>query len=238
MRIITGATARSHINVLYEELDWHKLATRRLMHKLKWFYKIINNMSPQYLTDIVPPTVGDRQRYNLRTGGNISQISAQKQCYFKSFFPATIKEWNMLPLTIRNSPSLNSFERRLKVHFQPPTKMLWFSVGDRFSNIHHARLRIGCSKLKAHLHFNLFVEDDPSCGCGFEIEDPYHFFFVCPRYAQNRVILFDSISRLVPDTAPRLSLLLRGDVNLSVDKNTAICEYVQAFIKTTGRFNN
>jgi len=92
---------------------------------------------------------------------------------------------------------------------------MWFRVGDRFSNIHHARLRIGSSKLKAHLHFNLFVEDDPSCSCGFEIEDPYHFFFVCPRYAQNRVILFDSISRIAPDAAPRLSLLLRGDVDLS-----------------------
>ena len=61
MHKITGATERSHINVLYEELGWHKLATRHLMHKLKWFYKIINNMSPQYLTDIIPPTVGDRQ---------------------------------------------------------------------------------------------------------------------------------------------------------------------------------
>ena len=123
MRLITGATERSHTNILYEDLGWHKLSTRRLIHRLKWFYKIINNIAPQYLTDIVPPTVGERQRYNLRTHGNISQISAQKQCYIKSFFPSTIKEWNMLPIDIRNSRSLNVFERRLKLHFPSPIKM-------------------------------------------------------------------------------------------------------------------
>ena len=235
-RLITGVTERSHTNILYEDLGWHKLSTRRLIHRLKWFYKIINNIAPQYLTDIVPPTVEERQRYNLRTHGNISQISAQKQCYIKSFFPSTIKEWNMLPIDIRNSQSLNVFERRLKLHFPSPIKMPWFSVGERFVNIHHMRIRIGCSKLKAHLHFNLHVEDDPSCRCGFGIEDPYHFLFTCLLYAQIRVVMLDSISHIKPDIAPGLPLLLRGDINLTFDKNKAIFEYVQAFIRTSSRF--
>ena len=51
------------------------------------------------------------------------------------------------------------------------------------------QIRTGCSKLKAHLHFNLHVEDDPSCRCGFGIEDPYHFLFTCPLYAQIRVVM-------------------------------------------------
>ena len=94
----------------------------------------------------------------------------------------------MLPIYIRNSRSLNVFEHRLELHFPPPIKMPWFSVGERFVNIHHTRIRIGCSKLKGHLHFNLHVEDDPSCRCGFGIEDPYHFLFTCPLYAQIRVV--------------------------------------------------
>ena len=158
MRLITGATERSHTHILYEDLGWHKLSTRRLIHGLKWFYKIVNNIAPQYLTDIVPSTAGERQRYKLSTDGNISQISAQKQRYIKSFFPSTIKEWNILPLDIRNSLSLNVFERRLKLHFPPPIKMPWFRTGERFVHIHHTRIRIGCSKLKAHLHFNLHVD--------------------------------------------------------------------------------
>ena len=99
----------------------------------------------------------------------------------------------MLPLDIRNPRSPNVFERRLKLHFPPPIKMPWFSVGKRFVNIHHTRIHIGCSELKAHLHYNLHVEDDPSCRCGFGIEDPYHFLFTCPLYTQIRVVMLDSI---------------------------------------------
>ena len=62
MRLITSATERSNTNILYEDLGWHKLSTRRLIHRLKWFYKNINNIAPQYLTDTVPPTVRKRQR--------------------------------------------------------------------------------------------------------------------------------------------------------------------------------
>ena len=102
-------------------------------------------------------------------------------------------------------------------------------------NIHHTKIRIGCSKLKAHIHFNLHVEDDPSCRCGFGIEDPYHFLFTCPLYAQIRVVMLDSISHVKPDIALGLSLLLRGDINLTFDQNKAIFEYVQAFIRTSSR---
>ena len=79
MRIFTGATERSNINAMYEDLGWVSLSRRRLIHRLTLFYKITNNMTPQYLADIVPPTVGDRQIYNLRSRDNITQIHAQKQ---------------------------------------------------------------------------------------------------------------------------------------------------------------
>ena len=36
MHIITGATERSHINSLYEDLGWISLETRRKKHRLKW----------------------------------------------------------------------------------------------------------------------------------------------------------------------------------------------------------
>ena len=68
------------------------------------------------------------------------------------------------------------------------------------------------------------------------IEDPYHFLFTCPLYPQIRVVMLDSISNVAPDIAPGLSLLLRGDINLTFDKNKAIFEYVQAFIRTISRF--
>ena len=109
-------------------------------------------------------------------------------------------------------------------------------LSDHMENSTKALNRSGCSKLKAHLHFNLHVEDDPSCICGFGIEDPYHFLFTCPLYAQIRVVMLDSISHIKPDIAPGLPLLLRGDINLTFDQNKAIFEYVQTFIRTSSRF--
>ncbi len=47
--------------------------------------------------------------------------------------------------------------------------------------------------------------------------------------------MLDSISRSVPDAAPRLSLL-RGDTNLSVDENNNIFCHVHECIDVSGRF--
>ena len=63
-----------------------------------------------------------------------------------------------------------------------------FSVGEIYVNIHNT-IRIGCSKVKARLHFNLhvyiYMEDDP-CGrsmwmifrCGFGIEVVLHILHI------------------------------------------------------------
>ena len=67
----------------------------------------------------------------------------------------------------------------------------------------------------------------------------YHFLFAfpCTMYAQiNAIVMLDSIYNIAPDIAPGLSLLLRGDINLTFDQNETIFEYVQSFIRTSSRF--
>ena len=54
---------------------------------------------------------------------------------------------------------------------------------------------MGCSKLKAHLHFELHVEDSPHCVCDQVNEDPYHYFFLCPFYKVQRVQMMNDLSR-------------------------------------------
>ena len=59
MRIITGATKRSNINSCnYEDLGWVSPSRRRLITG--------HPNGPQYLADIVPPTVGDRQIHKVK----------------------------------------------------------------------------------------------------------------------------------------------------------------------------
>ena len=66
------------------------------------------------------------------------------------------------------------------------------------------------------------------------LEDAYHFLFVCPLYARQRIILHDSIAQYQFNLT--LDLLLFGDLSLSYDANTQIFETVQKYIIDTKRF--
>jgi hypothetical protein len=48
-RIITGATTRSDVQLLYEETAWSRLNEQRKAHVLNMVYKIMNNLTPSYL---------------------------------------------------------------------------------------------------------------------------------------------------------------------------------------------
>ena len=47
----TGAISRSDTDKLFFEVGWPKLADRRRSFRLNLLYKIINNLTPAYLTD-------------------------------------------------------------------------------------------------------------------------------------------------------------------------------------------
>jgi predicted solute-binding protein len=51
------------------------------------FNKIVNGQVPDYLTELVPPTVSDTNNYNLRNRLNISQLSYRlyRKCSEHSF---------------------------------------------------------------------------------------------------------------------------------------------------------
>ena len=233
MRIITGATERCDTMALYTDLGWHSLAMRRKLHRLNWFYKIHNNLAPAYLSDLIPPTVAERHEYGLRNRRNITAFRTNKEQLSRSFFPSTVRDWNALPIELRNAHSLHIFKRSLHAHFAPPPKIPWYGRGDRLCDIHHARMRVGCSKLKAHLFYNLHVENSSSCICGHLIEDTSHYFLQCPLYRQQRYSLNMELNAYQPLSN---DLLLYGSNELSLDDNTIVVLAVQNFIRSTKRF--
>lgn len=91
-----------------------------------------------------------------------------------------------------------------------------------------------CSNLKAHL-FELKLIDDPRCDCGYFYEDPIHFFFVCPRYANLRIALHNSLNPIVPFT---LHSLLNGCDQISLDDNKNMYMTVMKYIENTKRFDS
>ena len=58
MRVVTGATERSNIALLYEDLCWPHLASRRKEHCLTLMYKMVNGLVPHYLSDLMPQRQG------------------------------------------------------------------------------------------------------------------------------------------------------------------------------------
>ena len=54
-RIITGLRINSSKSHLYSELGWEPLQARRDKHQLTLFYKIINGIAPQYMSDLIKP---------------------------------------------------------------------------------------------------------------------------------------------------------------------------------------
>ena len=64
-RIATGTTKLISIETLYSEIGWETLDSRRRKQTLSLFYKMYSNISPSYLSFLVPPSISDISSYNL-----------------------------------------------------------------------------------------------------------------------------------------------------------------------------
>ncbi len=229
-RIVTGATKLVSLDLLYKETGWEKLSTRRRKHKLVTFYKMYNNMSPAYLSSLVPTAVGDNSRYNLRNADNVQMVQFNSTLYKESFLPSAIDEWNRLPLDARNSNSLEAFKTYLNTDLVKPSPYFYF--GNRLGQIYHTRLRTMSSGLNQHLYTKHII-GSPLCPCG-EVEDNEHFFLKCPRFALIRNEMVDIVVRCYGNIST--SLLLNGNPNLSVVVNEEAFTAIHGYILRSRRF--
>jgi hypothetical protein len=74
--------------------------------------------------------------------------------------------------------------------------------------------------------FQVNIVSDPSCRCGANREDSYHFFFDCSHYANMRYKLFHNLSWLPNDCAIDLKLLTSGNPIFSNEQNEVIFKHV------------
>lgn len=226
-RIITGATKLCSVNKLLIDIGWDSLQNRRNKHKLVIFYKILNGLTPNYLSDCVPPLVQETTTYNLRNSNDIQTLHANTNLFYNSFFPSTIRAWNDLPEDIKQATSVASFKYRLNKDIKKPPR--YYNAGTRIGQILQARMRMECSSLNSHLYRKNIVPT-PSCQCG-GFESPYHFFFKCPRYAAVR-------TRYLPNNINNYNChdFLFGIDNKTNHENEALFIKVQDFIVKSGRF--
>ena len=135
------------------------------------------NLTPAFLSSLVPDNVGNLVNYNLRNAGNARIVHCNSQLYANSFLPSTIREWNELPPSARNSESISVFKSRLDSN--RTTVPQYYFTGNRKAHILHTRLSTHCSSLNQHL-FSKNIVESPLCVCR-SLEDTNHFHCTVPE---------------------------------------------------------
>ena len=124
----TGCTKGQHTWCLYKktwftpsnevlnELSWPSL------EKLLWkasccmVYKCVNQLTPQIIYDKLTFNDNVKSRPTRDTGKMLLRPPhCHTEFYKRSFFVSACDNWNNLPLTVKESPSITSFKRNLNV---------------------------------------------------------------------------------------------------------------------------
>ena len=229
--IATGATKLGSVQKLYNETGWETLEVRRRKHRLVLIYKMYNNISPLYLSSLVPPLVQNTSNYRLRNADDIRTKHARTSLYSNSFLPQLFVIGTTYPALTEMQIQLISFKRhlshgRVNVH-------KYFYTGNRRMQILHTRLRTGCSSLKYDLYSKNII-DSPLCDCRCgAIENTEHFFFKCHLYRDHRLVLHNS---RMQHCNVSLNVIIRGNESLSDEINIRIFESVHKYIENSNRF--
>ena len=244
--VCTGAYRRTHHDTLLRELGWPTLADRRLCQKLCLFYKMCHQLVPTYLSKLCPLQVSQVSNYNLRNSQDLVSKMSRLVCYQNSVVPSAIREWNKLPVGVRNSLSLQGFKTSVKKELYP-LKTRRYSTCTGQMGINHGRLRMGLSALNAQrFQYNLITFKNCLL-CPAPKEDVVHYFLKCPCYFTQRVTLLKNMCELLaPGThyslLPQLDekyfcqILLCGSDDYDAAINSQIFSHVQRFIDSTARF--
>jgi hypothetical protein len=241
--VVVGAMKGTSRVRLLEELAWEDMKTRRSIHKLILYFKIVNKLTPNYLSDLLPQTVQQRSGLSLRNASDFSPFGVRTERFKKSFFPSTTILWNNIDIIDRNSKSIGYFKSSLTSFFdiQTYTGYYDFSI-DRYSSILHTRLRLNCNALNYYL-FKINCRLSPACSCGDSCESVIHYLLYCPRYAALRLSLLSVAAQIYGESwyllsdSQRSKIFLSGSTDLSIESNRCIFMNVQKYIKQTNRFS-
>ena len=233
-RIITGLRRGTSHAVLYRELGWTSLAERRSNSKLIQLYKILNDDTPTYLSDIL-------FRYNQYDPGyerrnrntDLKHPPPRKASFQNSFFISTIDLWNNLNDDIKNiCTSLYSFKTALTKHITPPPS--YFIHGERKYNIIMCQLRNRKISLNEDL-FNDHLSDNSFClHCGID-ETVEHYLLHCSHYDNYKMELINSLQcdSIIYSKINICTIdLLTGNSELTYEQNCKLFDIVNSIYKT------
>ena len=178
---ISGAWRGSSRSKIYEELGWESLSDRRMGRRILQIHKILNNKTPSYLSDKLPPN--SRTLFSGNVRNTFRELICKSNRYMNSFFPDAIASWNIFIKHFDDVPSFDILKKHINNFFCPNTRSI-FVIHDPVGLRYLFQLRVSLSPLRSHKWGHNFI-DTPSaiCRCNQGIEDTNHFLFSCPEYA-------------------------------------------------------
>ena len=221
--IITGCWKGTSREKVYAELGWESLSDRRHFRRLSLYYKIKNNMTPNYLAALAQPF---DQNHTTR--------------FQNSFFPYCHTNWINLDLSIRNAASLNIFKKQILSDIRPPMKST-YGVRDRRGIRIISQLRVQHSDLRNDRFRHKFNCPSPDCPCGSDVESNTHYLLHCSRYHHQRINYLQQVRDIVPDfdtlsDEELCNMMLFGQKSGKYEDNASILRATAAFIHKTKRF--
>ena len=231
-RVVIGTTRYASKNLLYSETGWLPLSTRRTIHRLTLFYKIINNECPKHLNTKFEYYNSNRTLHNTRNANNLPIPLCKTETYRHSLFPSSIRLWNTLEPSIRSANSLGSFKSKLQTLYNNQNSKDYYYLGSRKHTSLMASIRTNCSQLHAHLFLN-GLSENRYCTCG-SVETPYHYFLECKNYTLHRDTLFMKSWNV--SIVLNLKTILYGYENKKIVKNKQLHKFLSEYIEKTKRF--
>ena len=247
--VCTGAYRHTSYDALLAELGWQPLRIRRQIHKLILFFKVKNSLTPPYLGSLIPRVTESQYRLRSATNATLPIPFSRLSSTRSAFVHSTVKLWNSLNVDTRSVDSLSGFKRcvKLELYKQHNTKFmphLYSLVPLGKASVYHCRLRLGLSALNLLHRFTYNFIPIKSCPhCNFECENVAHYLFSCPAYVAPRMILWESLSTLLPQNLLNNQIalqnhLLYGSPELSLNSNLALFSHLGIYLIATGRFNS
>ena len=133
------------LHSLYNEICWESLECWRNNHKLALLYKIVHNIIPLYLSSLLPQSVSNISRYNIRNSNDLQTTDTRTNQFHMSFLPSSVRAWNNLSVKVQQCDSVASFKRFF--HKDNSKVPQHFYSGCRKSQILLTNLRTNCSSL-------------------------------------------------------------------------------------------
>ena len=151
---ITGTWRGTSRQKLYAELGWESLSSRRWSRRLTLFYKIMNNLAPDYT--MVPIPQLHQSHYSLRKRDVVGQIMARTEKFKSSFYPYCLREWNDIEPELRLAPSVAIFKKKILSIIRPRANPV-FGIHDPIGLSFLTQIRVGLSKLNFHKNSNTIL---------------------------------------------------------------------------------